>query len=550
MRTIVLSLVFLIASSIAALAANRLALVIGNDAYTEVPALRTAVNDADAIAEALGAQGFGVVRATDATRREMNRAISEFVARLQPGDTALFFYAGHGVEIGGENFLLPTDIVAPASGDGAFVASESIGLSVLLDRIRATGARTTLAVVDACRENPFQAGTGRSIGGTRGLARVANPEGSFVIFSAGAGQLALDRLSETDPNPNSVFTRTLLPRLSTPGLELRDLVSQVRLEVRDLALTQNHAQFPAYYDELLGAFYLVPPAAGQDPARRVTPQVPGDAMRRDFDLAREIGTAAALTAFVERHAGSGDAFMLDIAREMLAAMDAPVEQAAAPQRIVAPSPSPSPTPDPTPAPDTPAEAPATPAGLDTRTLVRQAQEELNRLGCNAGIADGIAGPRTRAAFAQFLRDGNVGGLAESALGTEAAVTSLRSREGRICVEVAAVAPARTTPPAPATPAAPAAPSLAGTWNYSAKCPLFIRVTGSVRFRQTGEGRFSGSIADSIGQSGTVTATQVGRTVQGSINWGHVVERWSGTMAADGKSYSASASSGCTSTARR
>ena len=136
------------------------------------------------------------------------------------------------VEIDGENYLLPTDIVAPSSGETDFVKSESIALSNLLDRVRATGARTSIAIIDACRDNPFETVSGRSVGRTRGLGRINAPEGMFVIFSAGAGQMALDRLSDDEPAQNSVFTRALLPRLSEPGLELRSMVSDLRREVR------------------------------------------------------------------------------------------------------------------------------------------------------------------------------------------------------------------------------------------------------------------------------------------------------------------------------
>ena len=248
--------VFVLAANVAS-AERRVALLIGNDAYTDVPPLLKAVADAEAIAATMAGLGFETVLATDASRREMNLAVANFTALLGPGDTAFVFYAGHGVEIEGENYLLPVDILVPGAASADFVRAESISLSDLLDRVRATGAKATLAVVDACRNNPFPPDSaGRSLGGTRGLARVAAPEGTFVMFSAGAGQLALDRLDDNDTNANSVFTRTLLPKLQEPGLELRDMISQVRVDVRDLARTRNHAQFPAYYDELLGDFYF------------------------------------------------------------------------------------------------------------------------------------------------------------------------------------------------------------------------------------------------------------------------------------------------------
>ncbi|WP_174147024.1 caspase family protein [Leisingera sp. ANG59] len=172
-----------------------MALVIGNNSYSDVPVLSKARADAQSIGIKLNELGFTVTTALDQDRRGLNKKISEFTARLEPGDAALVFFAGHGVEIDGENYLLPTDIAAPSAGGSDFVKSESIALSDLLDRVSKTGARSAVVIIDACRNNPFELVKGRSIGTTRGLGRIAAPQGTFVIFSAGAGQLALDRLN-------------------------------------------------------------------------------------------------------------------------------------------------------------------------------------------------------------------------------------------------------------------------------------------------------------------------------------------------------------------
>ncbi len=266
----VLMVVWLSVLAMPAWAERKVALLIGNNAYADIEPLAKAVADAEAMAARLEEVGFDVILATDVTRREFNLRISQFTGYLGPGDTAFVFFAGHGIEIEGENYLLPVDILVPDAASSDFVRAESIALSGLLDRVRRTGARATLAVIDACRNNPFPQQNGRSIGGTRGLARLAAPEGTFVMFSAGAGQLALDQLNAEDASENSVFTRLLLPKIGKPGLELRDLISDLRVEVRDLARTENHAQFPAYYDELLGDFFFteasVPGAAPATPA--------------------------------------------------------------------------------------------------------------------------------------------------------------------------------------------------------------------------------------------------------------------------------------------
>jgi peptidoglycan hydrolase-like protein with peptidoglycan-binding domain len=491
----------------AASAERRMAFVVGNDAYTEVPRLQKAVNDAEAVAATLATQGFEVTLVRDADRREMNRSLSDFTGRLGPGDTAFVFFAGHGVEIAGENYLLPVDIVAPAGGDRDFVASESIALSRLLDRVRATGARATIAVIDACRDNPFETTTGRSIGGTRGLGRIAAPEGTFVIFSAGARQMALDRLSDDDPDPNSVFTRALLPRLSRPGLELRDLVSDTRLEVRDLAQSRNHAQFPAYYDELLGPFYLIPAPPGAGPARSEP-----DPVAEDFALAREVGTPQALETFLDLHGSREGDFRVALARRML-------EEAEGGPPLADTAGDRAPAADP----------------LDRRAAIRAAQGALNALGCDAGTPDGIAGPRTAAAF-ENLRAANPGIPPDiEAFGRSAAGET--------------VATAFAACPAERTAAAPRAAAFAGTWNYSARC-LLLPVNGTIVARSAGGGRYATVLTDSLGNAGRGTATLSGRQISGQTDWGILQETWSATLAADGRSYTGRGSNGCTFTARR
>ena len=133
----------------------------------------------------------------------------------------------------------------------------------MLDRIKARGARTLIAVLDACRNNPFERLGRRSLSGSRGLARMDPPEGVFVVFSAGAKQEAMDRLSETDPNPNSVFTRVFLKELKTPSLPLDQIAKRTRIAVRDLAKSVGREQTPAIYDETIGEVILRPGTIAQ-----------------------------------------------------------------------------------------------------------------------------------------------------------------------------------------------------------------------------------------------------------------------------------------------
>jgi len=506
-----------------AAAQDRLALVIGNNAYAEVPVLAKAVADADAVSGALEAQGYRIFKATDVARREMNRTISDFTSALQPGDTAVVFYAGHGVEIAGENYLLPTDIVAPTSGDSDFVRSESIALSSLLDRVRATGARMAIVIVDACRDNPFEVSTGRSIGRTRGLGRIAAPEGTFVIFSAGAGQLALDRLNDGEAEKNSVFTRALLPRLSEPGLELRAMVADLRREVRGLAQSVQHDQTPAYYDELLGEFYFTPAGARGFETEEVpgaAPQPPApaaDRMRDDFELARSVGTAAALDAFLARYADRKDELAYQLAETL--------------RRDLGASAAPPPT-----------EAPAAEARASA-ALIRETQAALNARGCNAGTPDGIAGPRTRAAFGAFLSETG-SGLGTESLGTEAGLAAVRAAPGRVCTT-----PARPAP-APAPPAAAPGPDLAGTWSFRASCAMFINTTGTMRLTRVGANTFRGPISDSLGQNGRIELRLGGRSIDGQTFFPAASHTYTGTLDADGMGFTIRGTSTCTTRAVR
>lgn len=527
-------------------AEKRASLIIGNDNYSEVPVLAKAVADAEAMAEKLDQVGFETILAIDVNRREMNRAIARFTNMLEPGDTALVFYAGHGVEISGENYLLPTDIIAPADGETDLVVSESIALSELLDRVRATGARTTIAIIDACRNNPFKTVTGRNIGQSRGLARIAAPEGTFVMYSAGAGQLALDGLNETDTNKNSVFTRLLLPKLDRPGLELRSLISELRVEVRDLAKTQNHAQFPAYYDELLGDFYFKT-TRGLEPVNVAvadTAPAPQSNIRADFSIARDVGSPLALEAFLDAY-GDRDDFTVDLARKMLENMRGDAKPgndrstqpegsqvAAAPKTEntqVAALPKPE-------------ETPAAP-DRDRKTIIRESQLQLRRLGCDPGGADGVLGPRSRAAFERFATQTG-SSMSQNSLGTQQTLDVLKSTAAPAC-NAAVVATAPATEPTRAAAPAPTGLDISGTWSYSFFC-IIVPGSGNVVYRPTGANTFKGNFRDSLGQTGTISLTLSGRNYSARIvTRDGVVANESGTFSSNGRSFKASAhSAGC------
>src|SRR5215470_1521740 len=210
----IFAIVALLASlSQPALAEKRVALVIGNDAYQSVPRLKKAVNDSRIIGDSLKQLGFSVVSAANLTRTAMSEKLLAFDRMLQSGDVAFFFFAGHGFEIRGENYLLPIDVPAATEGQEELVRDASFAAQRVIDRLQTRGVRTAILILDACRNNPFERPGTRAVSGTGGLAPMTPAEGVFVVFSAGAKQTALDRLTDSDPDPNSVFTRNFVREL-------------------------------------------------------------------------------------------------------------------------------------------------------------------------------------------------------------------------------------------------------------------------------------------------------------------------------------------------
>jgi uncharacterized protein YcfL len=261
MKKIVWLICLLCGLSLTALAATekRVALVIGNDAYQGVPKLEKAANDARAIGKELEKVGFEVMSHTNLDRRGMNQAINAFTEKISGGGVGVFFFAGHGVQLDGRNFLLPVDIKVDKPND---LDDEAIDMLKVTERLNDAKAKLSLLIIDACRDNPFPKKAGRSLGGTRGLSMPQTPNGTMVVYSAGVNQQALDKLSDGDKSPNGLFTREFLPVISTPGIRIDDAVKRVRSAVIQKAKSVGHEQNPAIYDQTDGDFYFVPTLQG------------------------------------------------------------------------------------------------------------------------------------------------------------------------------------------------------------------------------------------------------------------------------------------------
>ncbi len=280
----VTSLATCIAASVApAYAEKRVALVVGNNDYRNVPKLQKAVNDARTMGDTLKQLGFTVMVAENQNRQAFSQTLLAFDRAVEAGDTAFFFYAGHGFEIAGQNFLLPTDVPAATEGQEELVRDASVLADRIIERLQNRKVRTAILVFDACRNNPFERAGTRAVAGGGGLAPMTQlPEGVFSIFSAGPRQTALDRLSNDDANPNSVFTRTFAKQLTEPGANLVQVAQRTRRLVSEMAETVRHKQIPVYFDQMVDDVFLNGMASkvaarGGDEARRAAAEAGGPA---------------------------------------------------------------------------------------------------------------------------------------------------------------------------------------------------------------------------------------------------------------------------------
>jgi hypothetical protein len=247
-----------------AFADKRVALTIGNSAYKNVPQLSNPVKDAGAVTALLKGSGFDVVEArTDLGIAEMRRAVSDFSDLVSDADIAVVYYAGHGIEVDGSNYIIPVDAVLKRDID---VDDEAVSLDRIL-RILDPVKRLRLVILDACRDNPFANSMKRTMGTravTRGLAKVEpSSSDTLIAYSAKAGSVASD-----GDGPNSPFTAALLKHIATPGLDLRLAFGRVRDEVMK---TTRNRQEPFVYGSLGGSTVSLVPGPEKPSADSAEP---------------------------------------------------------------------------------------------------------------------------------------------------------------------------------------------------------------------------------------------------------------------------------------
>ena len=290
-----------IALSGAAPAQDRVALVIGNTKYVSAPVVPNAVNDARVMARALREIGFVVTDGFDLVRDNMERQIREFLHRSESARVVLFFYAGHGLQVDGRNYLLPVNARLQTASDVGF---ETVGLDNVLENLDGA-SRANIIILDACRNNPFaqalsRSGVARSVTALSGLAGYSSlGTGTLIAFSTAPGAVALD-----GSGSNSPFTRALARHVRTPALEVRQMLTRVRA---DVAAETGGKQIPWDNSALLGDVYLA--GLGKPPGADISPATPAPvAEDLVWEAIKDSRVAAVFEEFVKKfptspHAG-------------------------------------------------------------------------------------------------------------------------------------------------------------------------------------------------------------------------------------------------------
>ncbi len=423
-----------------ALAADRVALVIGNSAYENVPPLRNPAPDAELVASRLAAAGFDVTHLDNLDQTGMVRALQRFKEKAGTARVALVYYAGHGIEVNRINYFVPVDARLATDSDVQF---EAVALDFALSAV-ARASDLSLVIVDACRNNPFsdrmtrQLGT-RSVG--RGLSAIEPAGNTLVAYSAKEGTVALDGEGQ-----NSPYALALVKSLEKPGVEIGQMFRQVRDEV--LAAT-NGQQEPFTYGSLSSQEIFLNPAPPTPAPAPAGPSPQGTGAADDVEvplwtITTRTDTADAYREYLRQYPQGRFAFF---AAHRLSELEGSPSAAAAPP-------------------------PARDAGSDMaadlgRDDIVRAQEALTILGYDPGGRDGVYGGRTEAAVARYQAATNArstGRLTEAEFRTliasvsEDQIAALRASQ---TPKASAPRTAPTTAKSATAKAAPAATAAAG-----------------------------------------------------------------------------------------
>src|SRR5258705_8169988 len=297
-----------------ALAEKRVALVIGNSAYQKVAKLPNPANDAAAVAAMLKAAGFDLVESkANLSAVDLRKALRDFGSKVRDADMAVVYYAGHGIELDGTNYLIPVDAALETDAD---VLDETLPLDRVLFAVE-PAKQLRLVILDACRDNPFARTMKRTIASRaigRGLAKIEpTSPNTMIAFAAKAGSTASD-----DDSKNSPFATALVNHLAKPGLDLRKAFGFVR---DDVLKATNNTQEPFIYGSLGGNDVSLVPA----PAVVAAPVDQDATMRRDYEFAERISTKPVWDAFIEKYPSGFFTALAKAHRDKLAAEAARIE---------------------------------------------------------------------------------------------------------------------------------------------------------------------------------------------------------------------------------
>jgi uncharacterized caspase-like protein len=425
---------------------RRVALVIGNSQYAHAATLRNPRNDATEMGEALKKLGFEVQVGLDLDQQSFARTMEEFARKLDGADVALFFYAGHGIQINEKNYLVSVN--AQLSNE-FLVSAETIPLDSIM-RLMESKVPVNLIFLDACRNNPLAddlrknlAALKRSAVLGRGLARV-EPSGrdTLIAFAAAPGQEAADGSAG-----NSPFTGALLKHIATPGLEVSVMLKEVAADVRKA--TQN-AQRPQQLSDMSRTFYFKPAAAAAKLAQPPQPAAPAPSPRAHADdralevafwnAAQNANQCEAVRAYLQRYPNGIFVELGRLSERRLCASGRRIEvigtppasaPASAPPPADATPAAPLPPPNPVLAarPDA-AEAAPPAAQSPVEDLTRPIQIELTRLGCDPGKIDGEWGESSRDAAKRFKRHAKASLDVDEP--SQDLLSALREQHSRVC----------------------------------------------------------------------------------------------------------------------
>ncbi|MBF0288066.1 MAG: caspase family protein [SAR324 cluster bacterium] len=287
---------------------RRIALVIGNTNYETSP-LRNPIHDAESIARVLRERRFDVTLLTDVNQRGMVRAIQKFGKNLKGGGIGLFYYAGHGMQIKGRNYLIPLETNIETEGDIEF---ESVDVGRVLNQMESAENRLNIVILDACRDNPFARSFRSS---SKGLAQMDSPSGTLIAYATAPGKTAAD-----GDGKNGIYTENLLQQMQVPGLEIAQMFKKVRAGVNKAT---SNLQTPWEASSITGDFYFTPAQVASVAPTQTTMSPPAtmplsiNVEQEAWDQVKDSDDPEVVRMFLQRYPNSKLAFPARLKLEQL-----------------------------------------------------------------------------------------------------------------------------------------------------------------------------------------------------------------------------------------